>query len=106
MARTLPRPLDRPDPLAHDMAALGRLVRDRRAQSKLRIDDAASLLGVSKDVLSRLENGRSVGLDKTFKVLNGLGLTMLVFERPVADVVLNSFGVQALQPADISQEAR
>lgn len=89
MARTLPRPTD-VDPLARDMAALGRLVRNRRAQSALRIDDAADMLGVSKDVLSRLENGRSVSLDKVFKVLNGLGLNMLVFTNQQTSAVLDA----------------
>ena len=55
MARTLPRPIASPDPLAQDLAALGALVRNRRAQNQMRIDDAADMLGVSKDVLSRLE---------------------------------------------------
>ena len=84
MARTLPRPVDAPDPLARDMAALGALVRNRRAQSVLRIDDAADMVGVSKDVLSRLENGRAVSLDKVFKVLDGLGLKMLIVTKSEA----------------------
>ncbi|MDE1140986.1 MAG: helix-turn-helix transcriptional regulator [Paraburkholderia tropica] len=88
MPRTLPRPIDRPDPLAQDMAALGLLVRNRRAQSELRIDDAAQMLGVSKDVLSRLENGRSVSLDKVFLILNGLGLSLLVLPRSEASTAL------------------
>lgn len=91
MARTLPRPTS-VNPLAGDMAALGRLVRNRRAQSELRIDDAADMLGISKDVLSRLENGRSVSLDKLFKVLNGLGLNMLVFTNQETSAVLDSVG--------------
>jgi transcriptional regulator with XRE-family HTH domain len=97
MARTLPRPTS-VNPLAGDMAALGRLVRNRRAQSELRIDDAADMLGISKDVLSRLENGRSVSLDKVFKVLNGLGLNMLVFTNQETSAVLDSiepFNAQA-----------
>jgi transcriptional regulator with XRE-family HTH domain len=81
MARTLPRPIEAPDPLAKDIAALGALVRNRRAQNALRIDDAADMLGVSKDVLSRLENGRPVGLDKLFRVLDGLGLNLLVVTK-------------------------
>jgi transcriptional regulator with XRE-family HTH domain len=92
MPRTLPRPVDDPDPLAENMAALGRLVRNRRAQSEMRIDDAAQMLGVSKDVLSRLENGRSVGLDKVFAVLDGLGLNLLVFPRHDAALVRKKFG--------------
>lgn len=81
MARTLPRPIATPDPLAPDLAALGALVRNRRAQNQMRIDDAADMLGVSKDVLSRLENGRAVSLDKLFKVLDGLGLNLLVVPK-------------------------
>ncbi|WP_321788656.1 helix-turn-helix transcriptional regulator [Paraburkholderia sp. J94] len=88
MPRTLPRPIKRPNPLAPDMAALGLLVRNRRAQSELRIDDAAQMLGVSKDVLSRLENGRSVSLDKVFLILNGLGLSLLVLPRSEATTAL------------------
>ncbi|MBB3002582.1 transcriptional regulator with XRE-family HTH domain [Paraburkholderia tropica] len=88
MPRTLPRTIERPDPLARDMAALGLLVRNRRAQSELRIDDAAQMLGVSKDVLSRLENGRSVSLDKVFLILNGLGLSLLVLPRSEASTAL------------------
>jgi transcriptional regulator with XRE-family HTH domain len=90
MARSLPRPLANTDPLARDMTALGLLVRNRRAQSELRIDDAAGMVGVSTDVLSRLENGRSVSLDKLFRVLDGLGLTMLIMTKSEAADVLRS----------------
>lgn len=48
MARPLPRRLENPNPMVSDMVTLGRLVRDRRAQSAMRIDDAADLLGVSR----------------------------------------------------------
>ncbi|MCR4469971.1 MULTISPECIES: helix-turn-helix domain-containing protein [unclassified Burkholderia] len=81
MARTLPQPIATPDPFAPDLAALGALVRNRRAQNQMRIDDAADMLGVSKDVLSRLENGRAVSLDKLFKVLDGFGLNLLVVPK-------------------------
>jgi len=90
MARTLPRPVDAPDPLARDMAALGALVRNRRAQSVLRIDDAADMVGVSKDVLSRLENGRAVSLDKLFKVLDGFGLSMLIVTKSEAEEAVHA----------------
>ncbi len=87
------------NPLASDMASLGRLVRNRRAQSALRIDDAADMLGVSKDVLSRLENGRSVSLDKAFKVLHGLGLNLLVVTNQQSHAVLDAIATPAA-PAD------
>jgi transcriptional regulator with XRE-family HTH domain len=45
----------------------------------LRIDDAASLSGVSVDLLSRLENGKgSVRLDKLLAVLDSLGLALVL----------------------------
>jgi transcriptional regulator with XRE-family HTH domain len=58
---------------------LGRRIREKRKASGLRIDDAAALCGVSVDLLSRLENGKSgVATDRVLKVLDGLGLVMLV----------------------------
>ena len=64
---------------------LGLLVRARRKSQGLRIDDAASLLGVSVDLLSRLENGQgTVRLDKALAVLDGLGLALLVAPKEVA----------------------
>ena len=60
-------------------ADLGPAVRARRREQLLRIDDAASLSGVSADLLSRLENGKgSVRLDKLLTVLDGLGLALVV----------------------------
>ena len=54
---------------------VGPAVRARRREQSLRIDDAASLSGVSVDLLSRLENGKgSVRLDKLLTVLDGLSL--------------------------------
>lgn len=58
---------------------LGPLVRSRRREQSLRIDDAAALSGVSVDLLSRLENGKgSVRLDKLLSVLDGLGLALVL----------------------------
>ena len=58
---------------------VGPAVRARRREQSLRIDDAASLSGVSVDLLSRLENGKgSVRLDKLLTVLDGLGLALVV----------------------------
>ncbi len=61
---------------------LGQRIRQKRKASGLRIDDAAALCGVSVDLLSRLENGKSgVATDRVLKVLDGLGLAMLIGER-------------------------
>jgi hypothetical protein len=63
-------------------SALGPIVRERRKSQSLRIDDAAGLLGVSVDLMSRLENGQgTVQLDKAMAVLDGLGLTLMVLPK-------------------------
>jgi transcriptional regulator with XRE-family HTH domain len=68
--------------VAHTLQDLGRLVRAQRRASGLRIDDAAALCGVSVDLLSRLENGHSgVSSDRLLKVLDGLGLAMLILDK-------------------------
>ena len=61
---------------------LGEVIRAKRKASGLRIDDAAALCGVSVDLLSRLENGKSgVATDRVLKVLDGLGLALLVLDK-------------------------
>jgi len=72
----------RPPTLLTTANALGPVVRERRKSQALRIDDAAGLIGVSVDLMSRLENGQgSVRLDKALAVLDGLGLAMMVLPK-------------------------
>ncbi|WP_454687961.1 helix-turn-helix domain-containing protein [Achromobacter aloeverae] len=73
-----------------DLQALGQLIRNRRAHSLLRIDDAAALVGVSKDTLSRLENGRAVSTDKLMAVVQGLGLAFFIMDKSLADIALQA----------------
>jgi len=73
---------------------LGQIVRNQRAQAKLRIDDAAALSFVSSDLLSRLENGRPVTMDKLLKVLDGLGLRMLVVSACDAVLLKSELEIQ------------
>ena len=95
MSRKLP-PTNSSSPLEiRNLEDLGQTVRNQRAEAKLRIDDAAALCFVSSDLLSRLENGRPVTLDKLLKVLDGLGLRMLVM--PVCDAVLLKPELEALR---------
>jgi transcriptional regulator with XRE-family HTH domain len=73
-----PQAASHPVRLEHP-ADLGALVKTRRREQSLRIDDAAALSGVSVDLLSRLENGKgSVRFDKLLAVLDGLGLAVVV----------------------------
>lgn len=68
--------------IVQSLEDLGRLVRAQRRSSGLRIDDAAALCGVSVDLLSRLENGRSgVSSERLLKVLDGLGLHMAILDK-------------------------
>jgi transcriptional regulator with XRE-family HTH domain len=61
---------------------LGRIIREKRKASALRIDDAAALCGVSVDLLSRLENGKSgVSTDRVLRILDRLGLAMVVVDK-------------------------
>ena len=76
---------------------LGQIVRNQRAQGRLRIDDAAALCFVSSDLLSRLENGRPITMDKLLKVLDGLGLRMLVV--PTGDAVRLKSELEVLRAA-------
>lgn len=78
MARSLSSPGAPVGPLIGELAQLGELVRNRRLALSLRIDDAAHACGVATNVLSRLENGGAVGADRLFRILRGLGLSMLV----------------------------
>ena len=99
MARTLSKPDSAVTPWAHNLEALGEIVRNQRLEHSMRIDDAAALLGVSSNVLSRLENGRPVGSDRLFKVLIGLGLDMLLFERGDAAAAIRAVDKHANRDA-------
>lgn len=71
--------------VVHSLSDLGQRVRAQRRSSGLRIDDAAALCGVSVDLLSRLENGRSgVSSERLLKVLDGLGLAMAILDKAQA----------------------
>lgn len=78
MARFLSDPGTPVGPRITSLAELGDLVRNRRLELRLRIDDAAHACGVAANVFSRLENGGPIGADRLLLVLGGLGLTMLV----------------------------
>ena len=80
--RRLSKPKPPESPCITSLSSLGQAVRARRLASGLRIDDAAALCGVSVDLLSRLENGHSgVASDRLLRVLDGLGLSLLVLDK-------------------------
>jgi len=93
MSRSLSTPIAPSTPEVGDVAALGRAIRAQRLAAGLRIDDAAALCGVSVAVLSRLENGGTgVSTGRVFKILDALGLTLLVIDKPKVPQVLAALG--------------
>ncbi len=98
MTRTLAKPASPTTPQLADAGALGRAVRAQRLAAGLRIDDAAALCGVSVTVLSRLENASSgVLTGNLFKVLDGLGLTLIIFDKIEIPQVLATLSRQPLK---------
>lgn len=89
MARSLAVPVTIDSPEVGSATALGRAIRAQRLAAGLRIDDAAALCGVSVALLSRLENGDAgVSVGRIFKVLDALGLALLVINKPEIPRVL------------------
>ena len=60
-------------------AAIGQVVRASRKAQNIRQDDAAGSIGVSENVLGKVERGsESVQWGKLFQVLEGLGIRVMV----------------------------
>ena len=96
MPHPLPKPVIAATPQVADAGAIGRAVRAQRLTAGLRIDDAAALCGVSVTVLSRLENATSAVTTKSlFKILDGLGLTLLILDKLEVSQVLATLSRQA-----------
>lgn len=56
---------------------IGRIIRQKRKDDGLTLDEAAAVCGVSYPFLSALENGKkTVQLDKLLLVLQGLGIDL------------------------------
>ncbi|MDK3022850.1 helix-turn-helix domain-containing protein [Cupriavidus taiwanensis] len=92
----MPRPL--PDSTLPSRATirtilqLGDRVRATRAGDGMPIDQAARSCGVSVGMLSKLENGKGVNLEHVLRVLDGLGLTMLVVPKTHAPLLERAAG--------------
>ena len=62
---------------AVDFACLGQLIRARRTQSKLTIEQASALCGVAKQTLMMIEHGNEKAqIGKVFQILKGLGILL------------------------------
>ncbi|AGW95643.1 hypothetical protein N234_36892 [Ralstonia pickettii DTP0602] len=81
----MPRPLPNPTPPSRAtiraIHQLGGRIPATRAGEGMPIDQAARSCGVSIGMLSKLENGKGVNLEHALRVMDGLGLTMLVVPK-------------------------
>lgn len=69
-----------------DQILLGKAIRARRTQSKLKLDETAALCGVSKQTLSNIENGHATTqIDSILQVCAGLGVQLFVKPWGVED---------------------
>lgn len=57
--------------------SLGLLIKDRRKKASLTQDVAAMLCGVTKKTLIRVEKGEDVYISTVFKILDGLGISIV-----------------------------
>ena len=61
----------------HTAEDLGRMVRQKRKEDGLTLEEAAAICGVSYAFLSALENGKeTVRLNKVLLVIKGLGIEL------------------------------
>ena len=62
---------------------LGAAIRARRTQSGLRLEDAASLCGVAKQTLMKIEQGAGTAkLESVLQICQGLGIVLAIQPWP------------------------
>ena len=73
----------------HNLADLGKLIRERREEVGLSTTQAAEMAGVSRRLLGELERGkrRNVGVSAVLKILELLGLRIEVERRGLPGTV-------------------
>ncbi|AUH72760.1 helix-turn-helix domain-containing protein [Legionella sainthelensi] len=63
---------------------LGEVIKARRTQSDLRLEDAAALCGVAKETFMKIEHGQSnCQLASVLQICSGLGINLYI--KPWAD---------------------
>ncbi|GAB1079518.1 MULTISPECIES: helix-turn-helix domain-containing protein [Shewanella] len=65
--------------------SLGALIKARRKEAALTLDVAAMLCGVTKKTFIRVEKGEDVYISTVFKILDGLGISLLAQPKPDVD---------------------
>ncbi|WED42021.1 helix-turn-helix domain-containing protein [Legionella cardiaca] len=58
---------------------LGKVIKARRTQSKIRLEDAAALCGVAKETFMKIEHGQSnCQLASVLQICSGLGIKLYI----------------------------
>lgn len=58
---------------------LGKIIKARRTQSNIKIEDAAALCGVAKDTFMKIEHGHpSARLESLLQICSGLGIKLFI----------------------------
>ena len=84
---------------AHTLGDLGSLVKERRAQERLSLRDAADQIGISFNTLARIEGGHIPDLEIFRRVIGWLGL-------PIASFFSDAETRSATTPEVIAQHLR
>ena len=68
-------------PLVYDTAELGGHVRRARQAKRLRQDELAGRIGVTRMTISRLERGESVSVDTALRALSECGVALALVPK-------------------------
>lgn len=74
------------DPKALDPASLGLAIRERRKAARMTQEVTASLCGISKKTLIKIEKGGDVYLSTLLLVMNALGLRLQLVQEAGSQV--------------------
>lgn len=77
-------------PKALDPASLGLAIRERRKAAKMTQEVTASLCGISKKTLIKIEKGGDVYLSTLLQVMNALGLRLQLVQEAGSQVTSDS----------------
>ena len=78
------------DPKALDPASLGLAIRERRKAARMTQEVTASLCGISKKTLIKIEKGGDVYLSTLLQVMNALGLHLQLVQEAGSQVTSDS----------------
>lgn len=77
-------------PLSSEL--IGKVIRAKRTQSQLRLEDAAALCGVAKETFMHVEHGHpNAQISTVLRICKALGISMRIVAWPADDEVSNEW---------------